>query len=82
MAKELLVLELTSSQRPALPENRPQVDTIGRYRILSTQNEGGLARLAVRHPPGALDGGLTGGGSGNFWVLASWTSKRISDHLP
>ncbi len=38
-------------------EGQLQIDIIAGYRILSTQNEGGLARLPVRHPLGALDGG-------------------------
>jgi len=36
--------------KPTLPEAAPQVDITPRYRILSTQNEGGLARLPVPHP--------------------------------
>ena len=51
------------------------------YRILSTQNEGGLARLPARHPLGALDGGLTGGCFGNSSILGSRTSKADSYHL-
>ena len=54
---------------------------IGHYRILSTQNEGGLARLLVRHPLGALDGGLTGGCAGNSSILGSRCSKADSYYL-
>ncbi len=48
---------------------RAWVDIIAGYRILSAQNEGGLARLPVRHPFGALDGGLTGGIFGSSSIL-------------
>ncbi len=67
-------------------ENRPdadfmgpvsRIDIIARYRILSTQNEGGLARLPIRHPRGALDGRLTDGCCGNFWTLGGWASKQV-----
>ena len=61
-------------------KGQPQVDLIGRYRILSTQNEGGLAHLPVRHPLGALDGGLKGDSPGDFWVLGSYASKASSYH--
>jgi hypothetical protein len=53
----------------------------GRYRILSTQNEGGLAHLPVRHPFGALDGGLKGDSPGDFWVLGSYASKASPYHF-
>ncbi len=49
---------------------------------MSTQNEGGLARLLVQHPLGALDGGLTGGCSGNSTILGSRCSKADSYHSP
>ncbi len=39
------------------------------------QNEGGLARLPVRHPLGALDSGLTGDYFEEFWILGGRTSK-------
>ncbi len=55
-------------------------DIIGRYRILSTQNEGRLARLPVRHPLGALDGELTGGCCGNSSILGGHSSKAESYH--
>jgi len=58
-----------------------RIDIIGRYRILSTQNEGGLARLPVPHPFGALDGGLTGGCFGNSSILGGRCSKADSYHL-
>jgi len=62
-------------------KGQPQVDLIRRYRILSTQNEGGLGRLPVQHPRRALDSGLTGGCFGNFWILGAWASKRNSYHF-
>ncbi len=62
-------------------EGQLQVDIIGRYRILYTQNEGGLARLPVRHPLRALDGGLTGGCSGNSSILGGHASKGTSYHF-
>ncbi len=42
--------------------------------------EGGLARLPVRHPLEALDGGLTGGCSGNSSILGSRCLKADSYH--
>ena len=36
--------------------------------------------LALRHPLGALDGGLKGDSPGNFWVLGSYASKASSYH--
>ncbi len=45
------------------------------------KNEGGLARLPVRHPLGALDGGLTGDCSGNSSILGSRCSKADSCHF-
>ncbi len=53
---------------------------IGRYQILSTQNEGGLTRSPVRHPLGAIDGGLTGGYFGNSSILGGHASKADSYH--
>ncbi len=58
-------------------KGQPQVDLIGRYRILSTQNEGGLAHLPVRHPLEALDSGLKGDSPGDFWVHGSYASRRL-----
>ena len=55
-------------------------DIIARYRILSTQNEGGLAGLPVRHPLGALEGGLRGGCFGNSCVSIGRASKGTSYH--
>src|SRR3989337_1674068 len=56
------------------------VDITSHYRILTTQNEGGLAPLVVRHPLGALDGGLTGGCFGNSSNLGGHSSKANSCH--
>ena len=61
-------------------EGQLQVDITPRYRISSTQNEGGLARLPVRHPLRALDGGLTGGCFGNSSILGGHSSKADSYH--
>ncbi len=69
------------SQCPALLENRPRVGIIACYRILPTQNEGGPAHLPIRHPLGALDGGLTGGCFGNSPILGSRCSKADSYHF-
>jgi len=56
------------------------VDITSHYRILTTQNEGGLAPLVVRHPLGALDGGLTGGCFGNSSIFGGHSSKANSCH--
>jgi len=61
-------------------KGQAQLDIIGGHRILSTQNEGGPARLPVRHPLGALEGGLKGDSPGDFWVLGSYASKASSNH--
>ncbi len=61
-------------------KGQPQIDIIARYRILSAQNEGGLARLPVQHPLGALDGGLTDGCFGNSLILGGHSSKADSYH--
>jgi len=45
------------------------------------KNEGGLAYLPVRHPLGALDGGLTGGCFGNSSILGGHSSKADSYHF-
>ncbi len=66
---------------PFLGGSAFRFDIIVRYRILSTQNEGKLARLPVRHPLGALDGGLKGDSPGDFWVLGSYASRASSYHL-
>jgi hypothetical protein len=47
---------------------------------LSSQNEGEPARLPVRHPFGAIDGGLTGGCFGNSLTLGGYPSKANSYH--
>jgi len=39
-----------------------------------------IAHLPVRHPLGALDGGLKGDSPGDFWVLGSYASKASSYH--
>ena len=70
-----------SASREVCLEAAPQVDIIARYRILFAQNEGGLARLPVRHPLGALDSGLTGGRFGNSPILGGHSSKADSYHL-
>jgi len=62
-------------------KGQPQVDIIGHYRILFTQNEGGLAHLPVRHPLRALDSGLTGGCFGNSSVLGGHSLKAVSYHF-
>ncbi len=61
-------------------KGQPQVDIIGRYRILSIQSEGGLARLPVPHPLRALDDGLTGGCFENSSILGGRSSKADSYH--
>ncbi len=62
-------------------KGQPQLDIIGRYRILLHQNEGWLARLPVPHPLRALDGGLTGGCFGNSSILGGHSSKADFYHF-
>jgi len=75
-----LLIRLGAALGLGLLSGRPpvRVDIIGRYRIMSTQNEGGLTRLPVRHPLGALDGGLAGGCFGNSSILGGHSSKADS----
>jgi len=62
-------------------KNRPRVDIITRDRILSTENEEGLARLPVPHPPGPLDGGLIVGCLGILRFLVGSRQFLTSSRL-
>ncbi len=79
---DLVIVRWTGHALEAMDFMGPvsRVDVIVRYRISSTENEGELARLLVRHPLGALDGGLKGDSPGDFWVLGSYASKASSYH--
>ncbi len=59
---DLVIVRWTGHALEAMDFMGPvsRVDVIVRYRISSTENEGGLARLPVWQPLGALEGGLTG----------------------
>ncbi len=79
---DLVIVRWTGHALEAMDFMGPvsRVDVIVRYRISSTENEGELARLLVRHPLGALDGGLTGGCFGNSSILGGHSSKADSYH--
>ncbi len=57
---DLVIVRWTGHALEAMDFMGPvsRVDVIVRYRISSTENEGGLAHLPVWHPLGALDGEL------------------------
>ncbi len=59
------------------PKNQLKVDIIACYRILSTQNEGGLARLPVRRLFGPPKGRQQAPVSGILRFLAAIPQKQI-----
>ncbi len=62
-------------------KDQPQVDVIGRYRILSAQKYAGPAGLPLRSSPGTLEGELIGAGCGSSRVFGGGTLKASSYHL-